>query len=90
MGSAAGPENDSCGVPFSSLLGAVGGVLTAIPGVYLLANFGPLSGKIVGDFPAALVVAAITGATLFGLMGGIIPALRAVSPAPSTALRHEI
>ena len=75
---------------FLSLLGAVGGVLTAIPGVYLLANFGPLSGKIVGDFPVPLIVAAIAGATLFGLIGGIIPALRAVSPAPSTALRHEI
>jgi len=71
------------------LFGAVVGATAAVCAVTLLENVGPLSGKIAGSFSASLILSVITAASFFGLIAGIIPALKAIHLLPSDALRQN-
>jgi putative ABC transport system permease protein len=70
-----------------SSLGGLAGAVVGLVGVECLARFGPLRGKIQGDFSLDLVLGAVAIAAAFGLIGGLLPSLRAAGLRPSDTMR---
>jgi putative ABC transport system permease protein len=74
---------------FLSLTGAALGIAAGYTGVRCLENMNMMKGKIEGEFSGGLVATAFAIALCLGIAGGILPALRACSMQPRSALRTE-
>jgi putative ABC transport system permease protein len=72
-----------------SIVGAVVGTLAAIVMVRVLTNLPNVQGLIAGRVDPEVVAQGFIVALTVGLLGGILPAIRATRMAPTTALRHE-
>jgi len=72
-----------------SIVGAIVGALAAILLVRVLTNLPNVQGLIAGRVGPEVVAQGFVVALSVGLLGGILPAIRATRMAPTTALRHE-
>jgi len=70
-----------------SSLGGLAGAVFGLAAVEGLARFGPLRGKIQGDFSLDLILGALAIAAAFGLIGGLLPSLRAAGLQPADTMR---
>ncbi len=72
-----------------SLLGALAGVGLGIAGVRAIQTLDYMRGKIDAHFSLGMVGVALAVAILLGMLGGVLPAVRAALMHPQTALRSE-
>ena len=72
-----------------SIAGGLAGIGLGVLGVWALEHVALLRSKIEGIFTPSLILSAIGLSILFGIVGGLYPAIRAARMSPSTALRHE-
>jgi putative ABC transport system permease protein len=74
---------------FLSTLGALAGMLGAVALVQLLIRFPTVKGLIDGRIQPKFFAYGLVIAVVLGLLGSILPALRAARMLPTEALRHE-
>jgi putative ABC transport system permease protein len=74
---------------FLSILGAAVGMVGATLAVKMLTRLPNVSGLIDGRIPPIFLVYGLVIAVILGVLGSIVPALRAVRMLPTEALRHE-
>lgn len=72
-----------------SIVGAAVGTLAAVLLVRVLTNLPNIQGLIASRIDPDVVAQGFVVALTVGLLGGILPAIRATRMAPTTALRHE-
>jgi putative ABC transport system permease protein len=74
---------------FLSTLGALAGMIGAVVLVQLLIRFPTVKGLIDGRIQPKFFAYGLVIAVFLGLVGSILPALRAARMLPTEALRHE-
>jgi putative ABC transport system permease protein len=74
---------------FLSTFGALGGMVSAFALVHLLTRTPAVNGLIEGYISLELLGSALLIAIVLGLLGSILPAVRAARMLPTEALRHE-
>jgi putative ABC transport system permease protein len=72
-----------------SIAGGLAGIGLGVLGVWALEHVALLRSKIEGIFTPSLILSAIGLSIVFGIVGGLYPAIRAARMSPSVALRHE-
>ena len=72
-----------------SAAGGVVGIALGTLGVWALEHVALLRSKIEGLFTPGLILCAIGLSIVFGVIGGLYPAIRAARMSPAAALRHE-
>jgi len=74
---------------FLSLVGAICGILGATAIVHLLTRVPTVNGIIDGRIQTDLLLYGFFIALILGVLGSVVPAIRAVQMLPTEALRHE-